>query len=148
MNALQQKTKSKPSGFKDRQPLKVIDTPTETTIFVEPHAKPRMTRRDRWNPTEAAKRYFDFRSLITEAKENHGLSLPDVLNVTFVCEMPKSLSKKKRLQMHGTAKQTRPDLSNYVKALEDCMAKEDAYIWRYENVEKIWGDVGMIVIRK
>lgn len=128
--------------------LAVLDTPTETIIHVEPHAKPRMSQRDKWNPTAAAIRYFDFRSAIQEAQRKHGIELPDVLSVTFVCEAPKSVSKKKRVAMLGTAKQTRPDLSNYVKALEDCLAKEDAYIWRYENVEKIWGDVGQIVIRK
>ncbi len=134
--------------FKPVEVLTVIDTKTETTIHIEPHAKPRMTQRDKWNPTAAAKRYFDFRSVIQAAQKKHGIELPDVLNVTFVCEAPKSISKKKRLEMMGTAKQTRPDLSNYVKALEDCLSKEDAYIWRYENVEKIWGDKGMIVIRK
>lgn len=134
--------------YRNMKAVRVDRKENTLTIHIDPLAKPRMSQRDKWNPTARAKRYYEFRRKLHAVRDQHKVNLPEVLDATFVCPMPASWSKKKRKEMDGIAKQSRPDLSNFVKALEDCLCEEDSYIWRYENVEKVWGEKGMIIIRQ
>lgn len=66
-------------------------------------------------------------------------------HITFVLSMPKSWSKKKRLEMLGQAHQVRPDKDNLEKALLDSLFTDDSHIWD-SRVSKVWGEVGMIIV--
>ena len=67
------------------------------------------------------------------------------LSITFVMKMPVSLSKKKKALLNGTPHLKKPDLSNLVKAFEDSF-EEDSHVWRYKDVQKIWGYEGKIIV--
>lgn len=78
--------------------------------------------------------------LLAECKKN-GFSIPaEGTSVTFFVPLPKSWSKKKRKQYHGTLHQSKPDLSNLLKSFEDAICIEDKYIAHYSEVSKRWVD--------
>lgn len=66
---------------------------------------------------------------------------PLKLDVTFFCTIPKSYSKKRRDEMDGTFKATKPDLDNFEKALYDAMNGvmyvDDSQIVEH-TTRKIW----------
>jgi len=66
--------------------------------------------------------------------------------IIFYLPMPKSWSKKKKAKMLGTPHQSRPDISNLLKALEDCIYTDDSVIWNYRGLTKLWGNIGCISI--
>ena len=110
---------------------------------ITPIAKPRMTRRDVWAKRRVVIRYREFCDELRNQAE--GCELPDVFRVVFVCPMPKSWSKKKKLEQAGKPMQQRPDADNLCKALMDALLKEDSTVWKLE-IEKIWGEEGAIII--
>lgn len=59
--------------------------------------------------------------------------------IKFYMPMPQSWSKKKKLRMNFMPKQSMPDLSNLIKAMEDALLKQDNVIWDY-RVSKYWYD--------
>ena len=60
--------------------------------------------------------------------------------------MPKSWSKKKKIEFNGKPHQQRPDLDNYLKAWKDSVYEEDAVVWRVK-ASKLWTDeLGHILI--
>lgn len=110
---------------------------------IVPCPKPRMTQRDRWAKRPPVMRYRAFCDEIAL----HRVKLPtEGARVTFVIPMPKSWSRRKRERMNGAPHQQRPDVSNTLKALEDAVYGEDAHIWHYAEVKKVWGETGCIII--
>ena len=108
-----------------------------------PVAKPRQVASDRWRKRPCVLRY---RAFADEMRlQADGWELPDCFHVKFIIPMPKSWSKKKKLQMVATPMQQRPDADNLCKALMDALLKEDSQVWKLE-IEKIWGEEGMILI--
>jgi len=73
-------------------------------------------------------------------------SIGTELELTFVLPMPKSWKEARRMEYDGKAHQSRPDLSNLVKAFEDALCPSDEVIHTYRNVRKVWGKSGQIVI--
>ncbi len=61
--------------------------------------------------------------------------------------MPKSWSKKKKLEFGGQPHQQKPDLDNLLKGYQDALAKDDSFIWKFELIEKKWATKGKIVVR-
>lgn len=114
-------------------------------LLVDPCARPRMTRRDRWRnpPRPGVAKYRAFCDVVRIMAT--GLTLPDAFSVIFYVAMPKSWSKTKRREMEGSPHQQTPDLDNLVKALCDALKKEDKTIYRIE-AEKRWAYTGSIVI--
>lgn len=111
---------------------------------ITPVPKPRMTRRDKFKPSESAKRYFIFANECKLKK----VKLPqENAGVYFYIPMPNSWSDKKKDEMVGNPHKQRPDLSNLLKALEDAVYGDDSVIWSYSTVEKRWAHVGSIEIR-
>jgi Holliday junction resolvase RusA-like endonuclease len=117
-------------------------------LKVDPNAKPRMTKRDRWAKRPVVNQYFAFKDLVCIEAKKLGLeTLPDdIASLTFVVKMPDSWSTKKKYQMIGTGKQSRPDLDNYLKGLQDALCKEDKGIWHIGDLKKVWGNTGKIII--
>ena len=78
--------------------------------------------------------------LLAECKRK-GFSIPaEGTSIMFFVPLPKSWSKKKRKQYHGTLHQSKPDLSNLLKSFEDAICVEDKYIAHYSEVCKRWVD--------
>ena len=110
---------------------------------ITPVPKPRMTRRDKWlkPPRPCVARYWEFCDLVKANK----IKLPESgSRISFFIPMPKSWSSRKKEDYYGEPHQSRPDLSNLLKALEDCLYKEDSHIWSYASIEKLWGYEGAI----
>lgn len=109
---------------------------------IVPIGKPRMTRADKWKKRPEVLRYRAFCDHVRLL----GIELPESnAHVTFVLPMPKSWSKKKRLQFDGQPHQSKPDFDNLVKALSDAVYADDAHIWD-ARITKIWGETGQIII--
>ena len=125
-------------------------------LEVAPFAKPRMTQRDRWAKRQIVRDYFAFRDTVKQEIERL-LALQnnddkkkswEELDIGFFIPMPKSWSKKKRLEMAGTPHKQRPDLDNYIKGLLDALLEEDCKVWRI-SARKIWVDTeGCITINR
>lgn len=108
-----------------------------------PVPKPRMTRSDKWKQRDCVMRYRAFCDEVRLKKVN----LPPAgAAVTFILPMPSSWSRKKRLAMNGQPHQSKPDLSNMIKALEDALHIDDSHIWNYTGLSKLWGDFGRIIV--
>ena len=113
------------------------------TIYpIEPVAKPRMTRRDRWAKRPAVLKY---RAFCDECR-GCGVTVPaDGAMITFVIPMPKSWSKKRRTEMLCQPHTQRPDLDNMVKAVIDAVHAEDSAVHTIA-ARKVWGFDGSIEI--
>ncbi len=120
---------------------------------IEPVAKPRMTRQDRWPkppprykgqwPRPAVVKYRDFEGRV----RIRNVKLPPCgAVITFGITMPKSWPAKKKERMNRTMHEQTPDLSNLLKALEDAVHSQDKMIWNYAGVQKIWVYQGFIEI--
>lgn len=120
----------------------------EYIFHLNPAAKPRMVRSDKWKKRSATDRYWAFKDqLILQANLSGLQSLPDSIEMlTFVVPMPDSWSEKKKALNDKTPHKQRPDLDNMLKALQDCLCKEDNYIWCIGRLTKVWGRTGKILI--
>ena len=116
-----------------------------TEITITPIGKPRMTQRDKWKGRPVVNSYYAFKDELTIKCRQKKFQLSEVLNVVFVIPMPQSWSKKKKAQFNGMPHTSRPDLDNLIKAVQDCLAKEDSYIHTYKDCRKIWGHEGKII---
>ena len=115
-----------------------------TEYLITPAPKPRMTRRDKWlkPPRPAVKRYWDF---CLQCKLEKVILPCYGAHVTFILPMPKSWSKKKRIQYDGKPHMDTPDLDNLLKALGDAIYSNDSGIYDIW-IEKKWGVEGKIII--
>jgi Holliday junction resolvase RusA-like endonuclease len=60
--------------------------------------------------------------------------------------MPASWSNKKKNDMCDRDHTVKPDLDNLLKALQDCLCKNDQYICKIQNLSKTWSYTGKIII--
>lgn len=119
-------------------------------LDVEPVAKPRMTRRDKWAKRPCVMRYWDYCDDLRLAIEDIDAELykEGHLAIIFILPMPSSWSAKKRAKMKDQPHTKRPDLDNLVKAYKDAVFKEDSIVHTYDFMSKIWGETGRIIILK
>lgn len=115
-------------------------------IHVNPVPKPRMTKQDTWKKRPIVERYWAYKDELVLRFKRLGLPPlpPHILGVSFIIQMPKSWSEKKKSKMDGEPHKQKPDLDNMLKGLQDCLCDEDEHIWRIENLEKRWGRKGQI----
>lgn len=116
---------------------------TNFTYNVSPCPKPRQTQRDKWAQRPSVVKYRAFRDEIRAA----GFVPPDAFKVTFFVPMPKSWSKKKRVDMLGVSHQQRPDLDNYLKGFLDCFG-EDSRFWSVWATKTWAADTGFIYVQE
>lgn len=123
-----------------------------TTVIVK--GKPVAKQRPRFNGKHAytPRKTIEHEELIGwEYIRQRGRRLDGPLEIwcEFVYEPPKSLSKKKRAEMIGTPKLTRPDNDNLVKLVLDALNgiayTDDNQIWKIK-CEKHYGEEDMTVI--
>lgn len=114
----------------------------ETIIIpINPVATPR-PRVTRWG-THYPKKYTQYKEELEWLGKN--VNLPAVFDVVFHIQMPKSWSKKKKIEMLGTPHQQKPDRDNLLKGLQDVLCEEDSYIYD-GRVAKYWAEKGCIEI--
>lgn len=105
------------------------------TFQVDPIGKPRMTQRDKWNPSLAVKRYHRFKDQMLEAifgdpELREFLKTTDVLQIDWSAfiGIPKTWTAAKRESLAGALHRQKPDKDNIEKALLDAVLYEDSGI--------------------
>jgi Holliday junction resolvase RusA-like endonuclease len=112
-------------------------------LDIVPVPKPRMVKSDSWAKRPEVLRYWDFKSKLIELYGDR--ELPESIGLVFIIPMPISWSEKKKALHDGKPHQVKGDIDNYIKATLDCLADNDAYIWRVDAVKR-WGREGSITI--
>lgn len=112
-------------------------------IKITPVAKPRMTRRDKWQKRPAVLKY---RAYCDELRLKKPEPNWEKLSLVFRIPMPQSWSKKKRQEMLGKPHRQTPDLDNLIKAFQDALLGDDSKVWRYSHMSKVWATEGAITI--
>tara|TARA_R110000787_G_scaffold218836_1_gene327535 strand:- start:975 stop:1364 length:390 start_codon:yes stop_codon:yes gene_type:complete len=116
-------------------------------LTIDPVAKPRMTRRDRWMKRPCVMRYRVYANRLREAALLQKYVPANELIMQFHIKMPVSWSKKKKEQMRGKPMQSRPDIDNLQKSILDSLfPDEDSAIWKV-CASKRWADVGSVTIK-
>ncbi len=113
----------------------------KTTIPVVMMGKPRMTRRDVWlnPPRPAIAKYRILQADIEEFTLKSKYTLPDAFTVDIYLPMSESWSNKRKAALNGTYHQFKPDVDNVLKALMDCMKKNDETVCDV-HIRKFWSD--------
>lgn len=119
------------------------------TLNINPVAKPRMTRSDKWKKRKATEKYWKFKDDLKLLCWIARWQLrEDNLDIKFVIPMPISWSKKQKEEMDGKPHKSRPDLDNLIKAFKDALLDEDSHIHTYEGMKKVWGKKGQIILKR
>ena len=117
-------------------------------LSIPPCPKPRMTQADKWRKRQSVMKFFAFRDAVKQSEymNPHDCLSLHSFEIEFHVPMPKSWSKKKKIEFNGKPHQQRPDLDNYLKAWKDSVYEEDAVVWRVK-ASKLWTDgLGHILI--
>lgn len=117
-------------------------------LRVKPVSKPRMTQRDRWKKRPVVEAYWDYKNKLIAYREENGAILSEAGDhIVFLLPMPKSWSKKRKLESPGRPHQQRPDLDNLLKGIWDGLLEEDSM--QYDvHATKIWSPVPAIIVAK
>jgi len=109
---------------------------------VEPMAKPRMTRSDKWNKRDCVLRYRAYKDELRLRR----VELPESgVRITFTLPMPASWSRKKWIEMLGQPHQQKPDVDNLHKGLLDAIFTDDCRVWDHW-IRKVWGHSGGVTV--
>lgn len=109
---------------------------------VSPNTKPRMTRADKWKKRKCVLQYWAFKDEINLRRVKFEVGQ----SIIFHVPMPKSWSKKKKIEMDGRPHEQVPDIDNYLKALFDSLYLDDSHIWHVGDLKKLWAYEGSIEI--
>ena len=99
----------------------------------DPVAKPRMTQRDKWQKRPIVEKYWAFKDAINAFAVAQEFKLANSYRAKIYIAMPVSWSKKKRDKMRLQPHKQRPDLDNFLKAIQDALfgiVKNFTYICR------------------
>ena len=111
---------------------------------IEPVAKPRQTRSDKWKKRPCVMKYRWFADLCRSYK----VQVPEAgSHITFHLPMPSSWSEKRKKSMEGKPHQQTPDKDNLEKALLDAVYGNDCVVWD-SRVTKRWARNGAIEINE
>ncbi|HEX7050339.1 MAG TPA: RusA family crossover junction endodeoxyribonuclease [Longimicrobiales bacterium] len=114
-------------------------------VTVDPVAKPRMTRRDKWAQRPAVLNYRAYADALRAALPRGVRG--GAFHLTFQLAMPRSWTKAKRARMNGTPHKSKPDIDNLVKGVLDALMADDAHVWKV-TAEKSWAEAGSVTIRE
>jgi Holliday junction resolvase RusA-like endonuclease len=112
-------------------------------IEIDPVAKPRQTRSDRWKKRPVVLRYRAFADQLRQACLRGKFFPSNELSMEFYLPMPKSWSKKRKIEMLGQPSQGRKDVDNLVKSVLDALFAEDCTVWNI-SAKKYWAETGSI----
>ena len=128
---------------------KVTEKPliSKSDIFFNIHPLPkiRMVKSDAWKKRPAVLKYWKYKEELLRQATAVNFTLPDTFEASFIIPMPPTWSKKKMATMDGKPHQQRPDVDNLVKALMDCLKKEDSSVYKI-LISKYWGKDGKIIV--
>ena len=110
---------------------------------ITPCPKPRQTRSDKWKQRPCVMRY---RAFADEVRLHNVVIQESGNHVVFHMPMPKSWSKKKKLEMIGMPHQQKPDWDNLAKALCDAVHSDDSFIFDF-RATKLWAEKGAIEVK-
>lgn len=119
---------------------------SELLYFGDFCAKPRMTRKDKWQTRPATSKFWAFKDMIKLAAKEQDFRLGDQFEAKFFIKMPESWGKKKKSDFCGRPHQQRPDLDNLCKGLMDSLLKEDSGVWS-TWCAKYWWHESKIIVR-
>ena len=102
-------------------------------IEIDPVPKPRMVKSDAWAQRPIVLNYWRFKDEINLLANKQNFILGEAYKVVFTIKMPDSWSKKKKKEYDGLPHQSRPDLDNLVKSINDCLSPEEDYQRGEEN---------------
>ena len=108
-------------------------------IKIIPVSKPRMTRADTWKKRPCVTRYWAYKDELNEKIKELDVKVQDELFLEFYMPMPKSWSKKKKLDLLNKPHQQKPDIDNLVKGVMDAIFKEDSHVHTI-YAKKIWSN--------
>lgn len=111
-------------------------------IVIDPLAKPRMTRADKWAKRPCVLRYRAYKD---ELRLKGLPALTGELKIKFVLPMPKSWPKWQHVEMAGRPHQQKPDIDNLVKAIMDAGGLDDSHVWSL-SATKVWGEWGYLEV--
>jgi Holliday junction resolvase RusA-like endonuclease len=102
----------------------------------------RQVARDRFNPSDAVKRYRSYRDEV----RLRGVEVPtEFFHLVFVLGMPASWSKRKRAEHVGQPHRSKPDKDNLEKGITDAIFGEDKGLWD-GRVTKLWGERPFLIV--
>ena len=113
---------------------------------VDPVAKPRMTRQDKWKQRKCVMKYRAYKDELNLRLKPYGEIDLNFSGIRFVIPMPKSWSQKKRDEMNGQPHTQKPDVDNLLKGLMDALMEDDSGVHTV-SIQKVWGEEGGITIR-
>jgi Holliday junction resolvase RusA-like endonuclease len=119
---------------------------SELIFPVEPCPKPRQTRGDKWKSRPPVIRYRNFQNAMLYYANEFNYKVEEELSLTFIIPIPKSYTKKKKQQLLNQPHVIKPDLDNLIKAFKDALCKDDSHVWKYREMQKIWGEDGKIIV--
>ena len=123
-----------------------VNNMDKLTVVIDPVAKPRMTRSDRWKKRPCVVRYRAYSNRLREAALLQKYVPANELIMQFHIKMPVSWSKKKKEQMRNKPMQSRPDIDNLEKSILDSLfPNEDSAVWKV-CASKRWADVGSVTL--
>lgn len=120
--------------------------------MLDPVSKPRQSRQDRWrvgeNARPAVQKYRDFADALRIAALNNAFHLGDKVYLEFHIKIPKSWSKKKKLQLINTPHKVpkSKDIDNLIKSIFDVLRPEDDGCIHVVEARKYWAEEGRLVI--
>ena len=118
------------------------------TLNIVPVAKPRMTQSDKWKKRPATEKYWKYKDDLKMLCFLCRWQPKEDLDIKFILPMPKTWSEKKKKKMDGQPHKQRPDLDNLIKAFKDALLIEDSHIHTYQNMQKVWGREGQIMLKR
>jgi Holliday junction resolvase RusA-like endonuclease len=116
-------------------------------LEINPIAKPRMVRSDKWKKRKATDNYWTYKDNLKVLAEAAKYAPEDGDQISFCLEMPQSWSKKKKAENWMKYHKQKPDLDNLLKGFWDALLEEDSVISSVGAV-KFWSAEGRIEIRR
>lgn len=109
--------------------------------------KPTMTRSDKWKKRPCVLAYREWCDALRECFPNRPAALDvECWMVVAFYQMPASWSAKKKAQMYGQKKRSKPDADNIAKGVSDALWPNDHELGDLGGVERRWGDADCTII--
>jgi len=118
------------------------------TLNIVPVPKPRMTQSDKWKKRPATDKYWKYKDDLKLLCFICRWTPKEDLDIKFILPMPRTWSEKKKKKMDGQPHKQKPDLDNLIKAFKDALLIEDSHIHTYQNMQKVWGREGQIMLKR
>lgn len=118
-------------------------------LDIEPVAKPRMVRGDKYKKRPCVEKYWDYKNELLlcfplEVELIREIAM-EPFKLEFYVSMPKSWSKKNKKAQNGKSCRGNPDVDNLLKGFLDAIFDQDKEVWSVWS-EKYWAYEGSIIV--